>query len=131
FTRVAGLRGLAHEIGSLLREVTTHFVRQRLHHTEAEECRGVSCVTAVRALAVALQECVVGLGAGAGGSANPMTRRAGDGFRPTEKTGVHAAKRPGAGLCRGAATQPVGKAVLMFEDELPEIGELRQTHLSG
>src|SRR5690606_14347993 len=76
------------------------------------------------ALAVTLQERVVGLGAGAVRTADPVARRARDRLRTAEQPLVHAPERPAAVLRSAAGAEPVGEAVLVLEDQLAEVGDV-------
>src|SRR5262249_6767659 len=122
--------GVAQEVGTLLREVAAHLARERLHDTDADQRRRIARIAAAGPLAVALEERVVGLGAGAGGTAQPVTGWARDRLRSPEEATMHAAERPTRCVRRFAATQAVGEAVLMLEEKLPEVVELRDAHLA-
>lgn len=93
FTCVAGAGGLVHEIVALLLEVARHLARERLHDPQRHQRRRIALVAARRALSVAVEERVVGLGAGAGRTADPVARGARDGLRTTEQPFVDASKR--------------------------------------
>src|SRR5262249_57996309 len=126
----AAARGGAQEVGALLLELAGHLVRQRLDDAEAHQGGWVALVTARRVLAVAVEERVVGLGAGAIRTAEPVARGTRDGFRAAEQPAVHATERPGRRLGRLTTAETVGKVVLVLEEQLPEIRELRQTDLA-
>src|SRR5439155_6010985 len=108
-----------------------HLARQRLDDAERHQRWRVPLVAAPRALAVALEECVVGLGARAVRAADPVTRGTGDRFRATEESALHTTERSGRSGGRSAPTEPVRKVVLVLEEELPEVGELRQADIPG
>src|SRR5262245_24458912 len=123
----AGAGGFLHEGVALLLQVARHLPRQRLDDAEADQRRRVPLVAAPRALAVALEERVVGLGAGAVRTSDPVTRRAGDRLRAAEESPVHAPERAARRARRPAPAEPVGEVVLVLEEELPQVGQLRQT----
>src|SRR5262249_42849435 len=92
--------------------------------------RRIARVAAAGPLAVALEKRVVRLGPSAGGAADPVARRAGDRLRTPEQPAVHAPERATRRLGRRTAAQTVGEAVLVFEEELPEVIQLREARLA-
>src|SRR5437016_1805169 len=56
-----------------------------------------------------------------------MARRTGDGFRPAEEPLVDATKRASRSAGGLVAAEPVRKFVLVLEEQLPAIGQLRET----
>src|SRR5207249_9736173 len=104
---------------------------QRLDYAEGHQRRWVPLIAAPRALAVALEERIVGLGARAVRAADPVARGTGDGFRAPEESLMHPTKRSGGSAGRATAPESVRKVVLVLEEQLPAIGQLRQTDVAG
>src|SRR5207253_1939539 len=122
-----GACGLVHEVVALLLQVARHLPRQRLHDAQPDQSRWVPLVAAPRALAVALQERVVGLGARAVRAPDPVARGTGDGLRSAEEPVLHAMERSGRSAGRPTPAEAVRKVVLVLEEELPQVGQLRET----
>src|SRR5207245_8572836 len=119
------------EVGALLLQVAGHLAGQRLDDAERRQRRRVPLVAAPRALSVALEERVVGLGPRAVRATDPVARGTRDGFRTTEEAVVHPTKWSGRSGGRPTPTEPVRKAVLVLEEQLPAIGQLRQAAFPG
>src|SRR5581483_6781241 len=114
----AGAGRVAHEVGALPLQVGRHLARESLHDAEPDERRRVAGVASPDAVAVAVEERVVGLRSGAARPADPVARRARRRLRAAEEAVVDAAERPAAGRLRSAAAEAVRVAVLVLEEEL-------------
>src|SRR5262249_21417720 len=127
----AAARGGAQEVGALLLELAGHLVRQRLDDAEAHQGGWVAVARWRGWVAAAGEARLRAPGAGPLGPPERVAGGTGDGSRAANQPAVPATERPGRRLGRLTTAETVGKVVLVLEEQLPEIRELRQTDLAG